>query len=565
MRAFIRKKGFVHLLLAGLFYFSVVPTCVSADNMENGGPQPKTKTVNVSLPVATSTVTHDSPNGESFLFANFFSWLNGVVAADEPPMDSAAFAQDDAAAEAPWSILENSDPRGSVASTDGQDANNNDKNVLRGNFFQRLAQFYKQDWAGTNPAGSAPAKRGLASPIDSPPFPFSDWGYGGSPDIGAPDGNTYPLMSALGLENSRTKIYGWVATSINFSTSAQNNFPVSYDVFPNKIKVNQAVIYVERLPDTVQNDHFDWGYHLTAFYGTDYRFTTAKGYFSQQLLGFNRQYGFDPVLEYVDLYFPVQDGLDIRIGRFLSVPGIEAQLAPNNYNMTHSLLYTIDPFTDTGMYGTLKLNKQWIVQLGISGSHDVALWTPDAKPSAIFCLNYSTKSNNDNFYGCANGINDGKYAYNNLQDYDFTWYHKFNSKWHMATEAWYMYERDVPNVAGNVANPIKPEIGANGAFCRLGVLRCTAPEYAIVNYINRDVSSKFMVGFRSDFLDDKKGQRTGFATKYTENTLYATKYIGNTIMLRPELRFDHSWNLAAYNNGKARNQLFFGMDLIYKF
>lgn len=565
MRAFIRKKGFVHLLLAGLFYFSVVPTCVSADNMENGGPQPKTKTVNVSLPVATSTVTHDSPNGESFLFANFFSWLNGVVAADEPPMDSAAFAQDDAAAEAPWSILENSDPRGSVASTDGQDANNNDKNVLRGNFFQRLAQFYKQDWAGTNPAGSAPAKRGLASPIDSPPFPFSDWGYGGSPDIGAPDGNTYPLMSALGLENSRTKIYGWVATSINFSTSAQNNFPVSYDVFPNKIEVNQAVIYVERLPDTVQNDHFDWGYHLTAFYGTDYRFTTAKGYFSQQLLGFNRQYGFDPVLEYVDLYFPVQDGLDIRIGRFLSVPGIEAQLAPNNYNMTHSLLYTIDPFTDTGMYGTLKLNKQWIVQLGISGSHDVALWTPDAKPSAIFCLNYSTKSNNDNFYGCANGINDGKYAYNNLQDYDFTWYHKFNSKWHMATEAWYMYERDVPNVAGNVANPIKPEIGANGAFCRLGVLRCTAPEYAIVNYINRDVSSKFMVGFRSDFLDDKKGQRTGFATKYTENTLYATKYIGNTIMLRPELRFDHSWDLAAYNNGRAQNQLFFGMDLIYKF
>ena len=153
--------------------------------------------------------------------------------------------------------------------------------------------------------------------------------------------------------------------------------------------------------------HFDWGYHLTAFYGIDYRFTTAKGYFSQQLLKFNRQYGFDPVLEYVDLYFPVKDGLNIRIGRFLSVPGIEAQLAPNNYNMTHSLLYTIDPFTDTGIYATLKLNKQWIVQLGMSGGHDVALWTPDAKPSAIACLNYSTKTNNDNFYGCANGINDG--------------------------------------------------------------------------------------------------------------------------------------------------------------
>ena len=447
----------------------------------------------------------------------------------------------------------------------GQASGINSNYKLKGNFFERLMQFYHQDWAGTNPAGTLPAKRGLPAPLDSPPFPFSDWGYGGSPDIGAPDGNTYPLMSALGLEGSRTKIYGWVATSINFSTSNKNNFPVSYDIFPNTIGVNQAVIYVERLPDTVQNDHFDWGYHLTAFWGTDYRFTTAKGYFSQQLLASNKQYGFDPVLEYVDLYFPVKDGLNIRIGRFLSVPGIEAQLAPNNYNMTHSLLYTIDPFTDTGIYATLKLNKQWMIQFGVSGGHDVALWTDDAKASAIFCLNYSTASNRDNFYGCANGINDGKYAYNNLQDYDFTWYHKFNSKWHTATEAWYMYERDVPNVAGNVANPITPEIGANGASCRPGVLRCTAPEWAIVNYINREVSSKFAIGFRSDFLDDQKGQRTGFVTKYTENTLYATRYIGTTIMLRPEIRFDHSWDLAAYNNGRARNQLFFGMDLIYKF
>jgi len=437
--------------------------------------------------------------------------------------------------------------------------------VLTGNFFQRLAQFYKQDWAGTNPSTTLPAKRGLPAPLDSGPFPSADWGYGGSPDIGAPDGNVYPLMSALGLTHSRTKIYGWVAASIDFSTSSKNNFPVSYDIFPNEIQLNQAVIYVERLPDTVQNTHFDWGYHLTAFYGIDYRFTTAKDYFSQQLLKFNRQYGFDPVLEYVDLYFPVKDGLNIRIGRFLSVPGIEAQLAPNNYNMTHSLLYTIDPFTDTGVYATLKLNKQWIVQFGVSAGHDVALWSDDAKASGIFCLNYSTASNNDNFYGCANGINDGKYAYNNLQDYDFTWYHKFNSKWHTATEAWYMYERDVPNVAGNVANPITPELGANGAFCKPGVLRCTAPEWAIVNYLNREINSKFMIGFRSDFLDDKKGQRTGFATKYTENTLYATKYIGSTIMLRPEIRFDHSWDLAAYNAGRARNQFFFGMDLIYKF
>jgi hypothetical protein len=72
-------------------------------------------------------------------------------------------------------------------------------------------------------------------------------------------------------------------------------------------------------------------------------------------------------------------------------------------------------------------------------------------------------SNNDNLYGCANGINDAKYAYNNLQEYDLTWYHKFKAKWHTGTETWYMYENNVPNVAGNVATPVTPELGANGA------------------------------------------------------------------------------------------------------
>jgi putative OmpL-like beta-barrel porin-2 len=507
-----------------------------------------------------TTSTADGP----FAFADF-PWLNDIFATEESPTDSTAFVLDRVGAEASSSSLDSTDLQNTAQPVNGQTSGINKNYQLKGNFFQRLVQFYQQDWAGTNPSTPLPAKRGLPAPIDSPPFPSSDWIYGGAPDLGAPDGNTYPLMSALGLNDSRTKVYGWVATSIDFSTSSHNNFPVSYDIFPNKIQVNQAVVYIERLPDTAQNDHFDWGYHLTGFWGIDYRFTTAKGYFSQQLLASNKQYGFDPVLEYFDLYFPVMDGLDIRVGRFLSVPGIEAQLAPNNYNMTHSLLYTIDPFTDTGVYASLKLNKQWMVQFGVSCSHDVACWTTDAQPSGILCLNYSTSSNNDNFYGCANGINQGKYAYNNLQDYDFTWYHKFNSKWHMATETWYMYERFVPNVAGNVANPITPELGANGAFCKAGVVSCTAPEYAIVNYVNREINSKFMIGFRSDLLNDKKGQRTGFATKYTENTLYATKYIGSTVMLRPEIRFDHSWDLAAYNNGKARNQLFFGMDLIYKF
>jgi Putative beta-barrel porin-2, OmpL-like. bbp2 len=92
----------------------------------------------------------------------------------------------------------------------------------------------------------------------------------------------------------------------------------------------------ERQPDTVQKDHFDWGFRITNLYGIDYRFTTAKGYFSHQLLGKNYEYGDDLVMAYVDLYFPqVAAGMNVRLGRYISLPDIEAQLAPNNYTYSH--------------------------------------------------------------------------------------------------------------------------------------------------------------------------------------------------------------------------------------
>jgi hypothetical protein len=174
----------------------------------------------------------------------------------ESLIDPSAIALGDGSPAVPPSSPETPDPQQTAPAPNGQTPALDSHHTLTGNFSHRLVQFYGQDWAGTNPAGPSVTKRGLPAPVDSPPFPFSDWTYGGAPDIGAPDGNTYPLMSALKLDNSRTKLYGWVAGSLNFSTSEQNNFPVSYDIFPNKIELNQAVVYIERLPDTVQTSHF---------------------------------------------------------------------------------------------------------------------------------------------------------------------------------------------------------------------------------------------------------------------------------------------------------------------
>jgi hypothetical protein len=453
--------------------------------------------------------------------------------------------------------------------TGGQDLALNLRLGANLGFLKRLAQAYAKDWQGAVESGPAPPSRTLPSPLNSPPFPNSDWSYGGSPEIGAPDTNVPPLMAALyagpngaAWERSRIKVYGWLEGSFNLSTSHDSNYPSAYDIFANRIEFDQAVLYVERIPDSVQTDHFDWGFHLSGLYGTSYRFTTNRGYLSSQLLDDRREYGFDPVLEYVDLYIPqVAAGLNIRVGRFISIPGIEAQLAPNNYVYTHSLLYTVDPFTDTGVLASVKLNDHWLVQLGLTASHDVAPWTPDARPSATACISYTFNKGNDNVYPCINGINGGAYAYNNLQMFDNTWYHKFNGSWHMATEVWYMYQRGVPSVFG----PIAPEKGTNGAYCSAGEVRCTAPEWATVNYVEKQLSPKDYLSIRTDFLDDMKGQRTGYKDRYEEETLMWGHWVGSTVLFRPEIRFDHAYDRPAYDNGTRRNQFTFAMDVIFKY
>lgn len=449
---------------------------------------------------------------------------------------------------------------------------------LSPNFFVRLGQAYMADWRpaltsapsfaeSTSPA--VPARRGYPAPLDSPPFPGSDFSVGGTPVIGAPDTQTYILMQAVNQNLSRTKVYGWFNAGFNVSTSNKGdgaNAPASYYYNPNRITLDQQVLYVERLPDTVQTSHVDWGFRVAQLWGQDYRYTTSKGVFSQQLLARNHENGYDPVMYYVDVYFPhVAQGMNIRIGRYISLPDIEAQLAPNNYTYSHSLLYTVDPYTQTGIVASTKLSDHWLLQTGFSAGNDVAPWTSDRKPTGTVGVDYTWHQGHDALYTVANSFNDGKYAYNNVQSYYETWYHVINHNWHMATEAWYMYERDVPNIAPGVQNPVPTETGANGAFCPVYKQRCFAPEVAVVNYVEHEINTHNYLSIRNEMLDDIKGQRTGYATKYSEHLISYGHWIGSTVLFRPELRLEHSYNLPAYDLGTKKTQFVVAGDVTYHF
>ena len=451
--------------------------------------------------------------------------------------------------------------------------------TLQGNFFQRFFGAYKEDWTGTTPSGPTPPRRGLPVPVTNPPFPFSDWPYGGSPTIGEPWTQSGPLMQAIWsgshgdwFKRTGIQIYGWLDAGFNVSTSNRGryaNAPEAYDVVPNSVQPDQEVLYFERQPDTVQTDHFDWGFRFANLYGLDYRYTTAKGIFSNQLLGKNLEYGYDPVMFYADLYWgQVAQGLDIRVGRYISLPDIEAQLAPNNYTYSHSLLYTVDCYTQTGVNATVKLNDHWLLQGGISAGCETPPWnTHDAKPTLNLGFQYTWNNGNDSIYPMLNALNDGKYAYNNLNSFYMTWYHKFatHPSLHTATEAWYMWEKNVPNLNNSASAPLL-ETGANGAYCSdVTVLTCYAPEWAAVNYIEKEINPKNYISIRNEYLDDMVGQRTGTKSRYSEHLLGWGHWIGTTILLRPEIRYERSYDAPAYDLGHKKNQLTGAGDIIFFF
>jgi hypothetical protein len=448
-----------------------------------------------------------------------------------------------------------------------------------GGFFHRFWRAYADDWKELPNTSPEPKYRGFPAPVSSPPFPFTIWPYGGSVTVGYPFTQAGPLMTAIWSgkhgdwwKKSGIQIYGWLNGGINISTSNRggySTYPEAYAERGNTPQLDQEVLYIERQPDTVQTDHIDWGFRISPLYGLDYRFTTGKGYWSDQLLGKNSENGFDMPMAYFDLYVPyVAEGMNIRIGRYISLPDIEAQLAPNNYTYSHSLLYTFDCYTQTGLNATTKLTGHWMVQVGVSAGCDVAPWVKtDRKLTLNACGSYTWRTGLDTLYLCDNTLNDGNYAYNNLTAYYLTWYHKFGeaSHWHTDTETWYQYEKHTPNV-NNALGQTLIETNANGAYCNnVYEVTCFAPEWAIVNYLVYQISPHGYMTIRNEYFDDIKGQRTGFKTKYTEHLIGWGHWVGSTILVRPELRFERSYNVAAYDDATKKNQLTFACDMILFF
>jgi hypothetical protein len=466
-------------------------------------------------------------------------------------------------------------------------------------FMSRLINYYRLEWGHEAPPADPKAPPGRrdywpATPEAIPPYPFTEWPYGGTTALGVTRASSVdsPLMAALSntafgqtLNDNHIQIYGWIDGGGNLSnnTVKGGNAPAAYSYNPNTVQLDQAVLYIERLPDTVQKDHVDWGFRVAPIFGENYRYTTAYGLFSSQLLNQNANNGFDIPMAYGEVFVPqALEGLMIRFGRYISIPDIEAQLAPNNYMYSHSMTYTFDNYTNTGVDFTLAATKNWMFQFGVTVGTEALPWhvgqnianpfpnplypnstmpkDPGATPSLTAGVRWTSDTGNDDINIVANGINGGNWGYNNLQWYGMTYYHKFDDRWHISFEIYDEHQNNVLNANNPAAlaafaaggTPFSPQIMPfNSPFLaqcsNAGLFSCTAEARAALTYVNYKISALDNISYRVEYFDDVEGQRTGTKTAYFETGIGWQHWFSPQIEIRPEVSYYKSLNGFAFN------------------
>jgi hypothetical protein len=427
-------------------------------------------------------------------------------------------------------------------------------------------------------APKEPKRRAQPAPFE---YPIPATEYQGYPLVGVPADNTiWPLMKALqgtpavtSMLDNGIRVYGWVTAEANLSNTKNANVPMSYWIRPNTADLDQAVLRVDRNLDSVQTDHVDWGFRITGDYGIDYRYFTAGGWFSDQLLRHNSLYGYDLTEVYGEVYVPgIAEGLIVRVGRWIACPDIETQFAPDNYMGSHSILFTFDTYTQTGVMGTLKLSDQWMVQAAIHSGTDMAPWYKGALPTGAVGVRWVSKDNNDAFYGWFNAINDAKFrrfqdqgqpaGHDNFNYVVGTYEHRFSKRLVTKTEAYFMYQYDAVVGGTPSLGPTKPYGGGGGIGADIPGLTL---DFGAVNFTILQLTKKDFLTFRNEYYKDTDGERSGYPGVYTSNAIGWSHNFTPNIQIRPEIGFYRNWTTPAFDLGTRKNMVQLAADWTIRF
>ncbi len=374
--------------------------------------------------------------------------------------------------------------------------------------------------------------------------------------------------------DSRFKWYGWIESGITVNPdepSDRQNFGHLFTDRSNELLLNQAVITAERSL-VASGDDFDWGFKAQFLYGSDARYSHSVG------LSDNTEHDIvqpDLVEAWMLFHLPIPrtaGGLDIKIGKFVTLEGAETIDPRTNVFYSHSYIFNFGiPFNHTGVLTTLHPIKGLDLYAGVTRGVNtsitdnngslafdggVGLTLLEGKLTALATTHIGPENPHNN--------HDPRY----LNDLVVTW--KPTDKLTAILDANFAEDESVPGTAK-----------AYGAAVYL--------TYAINNWLAlgireevfRDEKGFFVGSFadNDDFVDLERGKtnsidpRTFFAAgTFNEVTVGATIKVPvpkplRGLTIRPELRYDAALtsSTAPFGDQDSRHQFTAGIDAVVTF
>lgn len=373
-----------------------------------------------------------------------------------------------------------------------------------------------------------------------------------APDIGDKPVSTVNLPSGL----QGVQLSGYTDIAYTYSFNEANNFGNSgrvFDIESNGFTPHAAEIVLEK-PMT---DETPYGFRTDLFFGDDAEIFHATG------LGTATD-NFDLQQAYVTARVPVGEGLDLKVGKFVTLLGAEVIESPANWNYSRSYMFGYSiPFTHTGVLATYPLPAEWgSATVGMVNGWDIV---DDNNKAKTFLGNVTLgpwngvtlSSNLVSGAEQAGNSHDLRTVLSNV----VSW--APNEQWAFMANADYGHEEDAIGVTATI-----PGSGADNASWQ---------GYAL--YARYTPVERYALANRIEWFNDQDGVRVapvpaGAAlagsghgdVSFFEWTLTNEFKLTDHVITRLEYRFD--WANAAvfrHDQGASNNQNTVAAEVIYHF
>ncbi|MDR2761700.1 MAG: porin [Planctomycetaceae bacterium] len=294
-------------------------------------------------------------------------------------------------------------------------------------------------------------------------------------------------------------------------------------------QINQ--IWVEVTKEANGKHGLDWGFGTGLFFGTDAWFTQS---FSDAKFDYGWQSG-DYFTSIPSLYFQLAYGdLSVKVGKFETYLGYESLRAPDAIFYSHPYTFMLEPATHSGVLAEYSPSDKLQLVLAYTTGADGSLENAYDDHGFLGSISYQlTKKLNLTYSMMFQRYGGGIYKNSFTRDFANSnqFFHTFLASYDISDRLTYTLQWSLGDVKDRLASTHDRLKG-------------------IGNYLKYKLNNFWSVGFRAEWFANEDAD-------FTEYTAGLTWKPNEKLIVRPELRFDHSSDKInkPFNGGKNRDQL----------